>query len=274
MLSEATSGLKVAAGRTRSSAVMVGAPPVVMFTTTPERCLITLRNGANASGDWSGRPSCGLRACRCTMAAPASAAPIAASAISCGGHRQMRRHRRRMDRAGDGTGDDDFARLAMSVSFPVKVWLLIWRMDVGGDPRVSAGRKSPRPGTSAVDDTDKAAARRSNSDRDDLRHRRGARLGGRLRCRETWHRDRLLARRSRVPPLLLVGAGADAARIAATASRDLGGIGWGRGLVLAMLSGPPQAMIGLYRLHPGAARSWHDDPARLRRARRPDPRQP
>ena len=51
MLSDATSGLKVAAGRTRSSAVMVGAPPVVMFTTTLERCLITLRNGAKASGD-------------------------------------------------------------------------------------------------------------------------------------------------------------------------------------------------------------------------------
>ena len=31
MLSEATSGLKVAAGRTRSSIVMVGAPPVVML---------------------------------------------------------------------------------------------------------------------------------------------------------------------------------------------------------------------------------------------------
>src|SRR6185312_6004613 len=82
MLSEATSGLNVAAGRTRSSAVMVGAPPVVMFTTTLERCLITFRNGAKASGVWSGRPSLGLRACRCTMAAPASAAPIAASAIS------------------------------------------------------------------------------------------------------------------------------------------------------------------------------------------------
>ena len=63
---------------------MVGAPPVVMFTTTPERCLITLRNGAKASGVWSGRPSCGLRACRWTTAAPASAAPMAASAISCG----------------------------------------------------------------------------------------------------------------------------------------------------------------------------------------------
>ena len=83
MLSEATSGLKVAAGLTRSSIDMVGAPPVVMFTTTPERCLMTLRNGEKASGVWSGRPSFGSRACRCTMAAPASAAPIAASAISC-----------------------------------------------------------------------------------------------------------------------------------------------------------------------------------------------
>src|SRR5262244_3983733 len=83
MLSEATSGLKVAAGRTRSSIAMVGAPPVVMFTTTLARCLITLRKGANASGAWSGRPSFGSRACRCTIAAPASDAPIAASAISC-----------------------------------------------------------------------------------------------------------------------------------------------------------------------------------------------
>src|SRR5438128_3858192 len=82
MLSEATSGLKVAAGRTRSSIVMVGAPPVVMFTTTFERCLMTLRNGSNASGLWSGRPSFGSRACRCTIAAPAWYAPIAASAIS------------------------------------------------------------------------------------------------------------------------------------------------------------------------------------------------
>src|SRR6185436_12986624 len=82
MLRLATSGLKVAAGLTRSSIDMVGAPPVVMLMTASQRCLITFRNGANASGDWSGRPSLGSRACRCTTAAPASAAPIAASAIS------------------------------------------------------------------------------------------------------------------------------------------------------------------------------------------------
>src|SRR3954470_12253708 len=82
MLRLATSGLNVAAGLTRSSIDMVGAPPVVMLMTAAQRCLITFRNGANASGDWSGRTSFGSRACRCTTAPPASAAPIAASAIS------------------------------------------------------------------------------------------------------------------------------------------------------------------------------------------------
>src|SRR5665213_2887642 len=63
---------------------MVGAPPVVRLMTQLERCLITFRNGAKASGLWSGWPVLGLRACRCTIAAPASAASTAASAISCG----------------------------------------------------------------------------------------------------------------------------------------------------------------------------------------------
>src|ERR1035438_8703379 len=63
---------------------MVGAPPVVRLITQFERCFITFRKGANASGLWSGWPVLGLRACRCTIAAPASAASTAASAISCG----------------------------------------------------------------------------------------------------------------------------------------------------------------------------------------------
>src|SRR4030088_1686310 len=63
---------------------MVGAPPVVRLITQLERCLMIFRNGANAPGLWSGWPVFGLRACRCTMAAPASAASTAASAISCG----------------------------------------------------------------------------------------------------------------------------------------------------------------------------------------------
>src|SRR6187455_900891 len=82
MLSEATSGLKCAVGFKRSSTVIVGAPPVVMLITTSHAALIFFRNGSNAAGLWSGRPSFGSRACRWTIAAPASCAPIAASAIS------------------------------------------------------------------------------------------------------------------------------------------------------------------------------------------------
>src|SRR3954453_5102069 len=63
---------------------MVGAPPVVRLITQFDRCLMIFRKGAKASGLWSGWPVFGLRACRCTIAAPASAASTAASAISCG----------------------------------------------------------------------------------------------------------------------------------------------------------------------------------------------
>src|ERR1700710_201146 len=63
---------------------MVGEPPVVRLITAFERCLMIFRNGAKASGLWSGWPVFGLRACKCTIAAPASAASTAASAISCG----------------------------------------------------------------------------------------------------------------------------------------------------------------------------------------------
>src|ERR1700686_3283774 len=142
MLSEATSGLKVAAGRTRSSIAMVGAPPVVMFTTTLARCLITLRNGANASGDWSGRPSLGSRACRCTIAAPASDAPIAASAISCAV----------IGMCGDMVGvwiDPVTAHvmmtlllLAIDVSSLVRAWC---RNGDGGDWLVGHGSRTPSP---------------------------------------------------------------------------------------------------------------------------------
>src|SRR6266852_5440671 len=82
MLRLATSGFHTDAGATRSVTGMKGDPPVVKLTTTSDRALISRKNGAKASGDWSGRPSAGLRACKCTMAAPACAAPTAASAIS------------------------------------------------------------------------------------------------------------------------------------------------------------------------------------------------
>ena len=54
--------------------------------------------------------------------------------------------------------------------------------------------------------------------------------------------------------------------------RDLGGIGWRRGLVMSMLAGPPQVDDRLYRVHPGAARPRHHHPAGLRGAVRADPR--
>jgi len=47
-------------------------------------CLMRGRKRAKASGVWSGLPFSGLRACRCRMAAPASAAAIASLAISSG----------------------------------------------------------------------------------------------------------------------------------------------------------------------------------------------
>src|SRR5438309_9055345 len=84
MLTEATSGLSCSAGCSRSSTVMVGAPPVVRLTTTFEAALIAGKKRMNIFGSCVGRPSAGSRACRCTIAAPACAAPIAPAAISSG----------------------------------------------------------------------------------------------------------------------------------------------------------------------------------------------
>src|SRR5688572_17852623 len=84
MLSDATSGLSTSAGCRRSSMLMVGAPPVVKLSTTSLAARIFAPNCRNSAGSCVGLPSAGLRACRCTIAAPACAAPIAASAISSG----------------------------------------------------------------------------------------------------------------------------------------------------------------------------------------------
>src|SRR3954467_6494848 len=84
MLSEATSGLGLSAGCSRSSTVMVGAPPVVRLITPSQDDFIFGRNCRNMSGSCVGLPSLGLRACRGTSRPPALTAPIAASAISSG----------------------------------------------------------------------------------------------------------------------------------------------------------------------------------------------
>src|SRR5262245_23583488 len=84
MLSEHISGESCMTPASRSSTGIVGEPPVVMFTTASVACLMRGRNCMNTAGSPVGRPSCGLRACRWRIAAPASAAPIACEAIWSG----------------------------------------------------------------------------------------------------------------------------------------------------------------------------------------------
>src|SRR5215471_6402237 len=84
IFSEHISGDSCMTPARRSSTAMVGEPPVVMLTTASVACLMRGRNCMNTAGSPVGRPSCGLRACRCRIAAPASAAPIACEAIWSG----------------------------------------------------------------------------------------------------------------------------------------------------------------------------------------------
>ena len=60
-----------------------------------------------ASGRWSGLPVTGSRACRWMIAAPASGRRDRRLGDLLRRHRQMRRHRGRVDRSGDGAADDD-----------------------------------------------------------------------------------------------------------------------------------------------------------------------
>src|SRR5438445_385704 len=60
------------------------APRVVSCIATSHAALICGRKRMHIFGSCVGRPSAGSRACRCTIAAPAPAAPIAPSAISSG----------------------------------------------------------------------------------------------------------------------------------------------------------------------------------------------
>ena len=84
MFSEHSSGLNAPRRGVRSSSVIPWPPPVVMLITASQRERISGRNCANTSGSGVGRPVSGSRACRCRIAAPASAAPIAWSAICSG----------------------------------------------------------------------------------------------------------------------------------------------------------------------------------------------
>src|SRR5690606_5185682 len=59
-------------------------PPVVMLMMAWQRARICGRNCMNTSGSALGLPSAGLRACRCSTAAPASAAATDSSMICAG----------------------------------------------------------------------------------------------------------------------------------------------------------------------------------------------
>ena len=84
MLSDDSSGLAAREAEMRSSTDMCMPPPVVMLMIASVLCLIRGRKSMNTDGSPVGLPSPGSRAWRCRIAAPASAAPIACSAMSAG----------------------------------------------------------------------------------------------------------------------------------------------------------------------------------------------
>src|SRR4051812_34220253 len=84
MLSEHSSGLNRRTAASRSSSDIPRPPPVVMLITASVPSWIVGRKRPKTSGSGVGRPVSGWRACRCRIAAPASAAPTACSAISAG----------------------------------------------------------------------------------------------------------------------------------------------------------------------------------------------
>src|SRR6516225_7532210 len=73
-LSVHSSGLSASTPSSRSCTVIPVPPPEEMLMTTSLRSLIPLAYLANTAGSAVGRPSRGSRACRCSTAAPASAA--------------------------------------------------------------------------------------------------------------------------------------------------------------------------------------------------------
>src|SRR5687768_9232479 len=81
MLSEQSSGRAALAPSSRASRLIVALPPVEMLITASQLCLMRGRNAMKSAARGLGLPSAGLRAWRWRIAAPASAAPIAASAI-------------------------------------------------------------------------------------------------------------------------------------------------------------------------------------------------
>ena len=113
MFSEATSGLKCAHGFSRSSTDIVGAPPVVMLITTFVRSLDLLQERLEGLGRLVGAAV--LRIARVQVHERGAGFGGGDRGLGdlLGGDRQVRRHRRRVDRAGDRAGDHHLAAFAM-----------------------------------------------------------------------------------------------------------------------------------------------------------------
>src|SRR5215475_5430464 len=75
-----------------------------------------------------------------------------------------------------------------------------------------------------------------------LRRRRGAVLGGGVRGGAPRHHGRVFAGRHRVSPLRLGGL-AFLPFVARAGLRDLGGVGWAKGVALTLVGGPPLAFL-------------------------------
>src|ERR1017187_5927257 len=84
MLNEAISGLNAGTTASLSWAVIPNPPPVVVLTTTSDLLLISVRTVRNNSRSEVGLPFEGSLTWMCTIAAPASAAFTASSAICSG----------------------------------------------------------------------------------------------------------------------------------------------------------------------------------------------
>jgi hypothetical protein len=93
----------------RSPASCREEPPVVMLMTASVACLMRGRNCMKTAGSAVGRPSFRVAGVQMQDRGAGLRRRDRLLAIWSGVSRQMRRHRRRVDRAGDGAGDDDLA---------------------------------------------------------------------------------------------------------------------------------------------------------------------
>ena len=118
MFSEAISGLNSAAGSTRSSMVMVAAPPVVMFTTTPTRSLIRPQERGEGGRALIGPPVARIARMEVDDRRPGLGGADGRVGDLFRRDREMRRHRGRVNRPCDRARDDDLPDRGHVASVP------------------------------------------------------------------------------------------------------------------------------------------------------------